>query len=73
MGVHGLSTDRRIADALAEYEAKYETVRRMSLPVEDKLPYMQRIIRDTDGYRWFRSPNVICLEKYRRLKAAGRF
>jgi hypothetical protein len=23
------------------------------------------------GYRWFRSPNVVCMEKYRRLKAAG--
>jgi hypothetical protein len=23
-------------------------------------------------YRWFRSPNVICLEKYRQLKALGR-
>jgi hypothetical protein len=22
------------------------------------------------GYRWFRSPNVVCLEKVRRLKAA---
>ena len=21
------------------------------------------------GYRWFRSPNVVCLEKVRRLKA----
>jgi hypothetical protein len=23
------------------------------------------------GYRWFRSPNVVCLEKYRRLKATA--
>jgi hypothetical protein len=20
------------------------------------------------GYRWFRSPNIVCLEKYRRLR-----
>jgi hypothetical protein len=24
------------------------------------------------GYRWFRAPNVICLEKARKLKAYGR-
>ena len=23
------------------------------------------------GYRWFRSPTIVCLEKYRRLKAVG--
>jgi|RhiMetStandDraft_8_1073273.scaffolds.fasta_scaffold00180_3 hypothetical protein len=65
--------DRTIQEALAEYEAQHEVVRRMSLPVEDKLPFIPRIIRDSGGYRWFRSPNVVCLEKYRRLKASGCF
>jgi hypothetical protein len=23
------------------------------------------------GYRWFRAPNVVCLEQYRRLLRAG--
>jgi hypothetical protein len=60
---------RTLQEALAEYEAQHETVRRMSLPVEDKLPFMPRIIRDSGGYRWFRSPNIVCLEKYRRFKS----
>lgn len=59
---------RTLQEALAEYEAQHEIVRRMSLPVEDKLPFMPRIIHDNGSYRWFRSPNVVCLEKYRLLK-----
>jgi hypothetical protein len=64
----------RIEKALAEYEAEYVFVRQVSLPVEDRLKYMPLPgpSWQDGGYRWFRSPNVVCLEKYRRLKAAGR-
>jgi hypothetical protein len=37
---------------------------RLVIPEEDRLRIGQIA---TGGYRWFRSRNVICLEKYRRL------
>jgi hypothetical protein len=61
----------RVAQVLAEYEAEYAFVRQISLPVEDRMQYMPQNIGH-GPYRWFRSPNVVCLEKYRQLKAAGR-
>jgi hypothetical protein len=64
----------RIRTALAAYEAEAEHVfaRQVSLPVEDRPKYMPRESRQA-GYRWFRTPNVVCLEKYRLLKAQGGF
>ena len=63
---------KRITDALAKYEAEHEFARRVSLPVEDRAKYMPQV-KWSGEYRWFRSPNVVCLEKCRRLKtAAGR-
>jgi hypothetical protein len=44
-------------------------LRRLIFPEEDR-----HVFTTTPwggGYRWFRSPNVICLEKVRRLKAAS--
>jgi hypothetical protein len=61
---------KKLAAALAEYEAKYVFARQVVLPVEDRIRYMPQA-KWEGGYRWFRSPNVVCLEKYRRLKAAG--
>lgn len=43
--------------------------RSLIVPVEDKPPHA---LQWAGGYRWFRSPNVVCLEKYRQLKASGR-
>jgi hypothetical protein len=63
---------KRIADALAAYEAEHDFARRILLPVEDRPKYMPRVKWEGGSYRWFRSPNVVCLEKYRLLKAAGR-
>ena len=59
-----------ISEALAEYEEEHEFARSILLPEEDR-----RILSPIPwqgGYRWFRSSNVICLEKARRLKALGR-
>ena len=68
-----MTASNRIEKALAEYEAKHVFVRQVSLPVEDRLKYMPRQGTWQDGgYRWFRSPNIVCLEKYRQLRAAGR-
>jgi len=50
--------------------ADHEFARSILLPEEDG-----RILSPIPwqgDYRWFRSPNVICLEKARRLKALGR-
>jgi len=38
------------------------------LPVEDQLRLMPGA-RWQGGYRWFRSANIICLEKIRLLKS----
>jgi hypothetical protein len=63
-----MTTDKTIAEALSEYEAEHAFARQITLPWEDRVAHM----RDWQGgYRWFRSSNVVCLEKYRRLKASG--
>lgn len=57
-------------EALTQYEEEHEFARSILLPEEDR-----RILSPIPwqgDYRWFRSPNVICLEKARRLKALGR-
>jgi hypothetical protein len=64
-----VDTDR-IDDALVRYEADHEFARQVLLPVEDQLRYGLR--HQQTGYRWFRSPNIVDLEKYRRLKIARR-
>jgi hypothetical protein len=46
-------------------------LRRLIFPEEDRHLFTTAPWRG--GYRWFRSPNVVCLEKYRRLKASGCF
>ena len=61
---------KKVDQALAEYEAGYEFARHVTLPVEDRRQYTPTAIWQ-GGYRWFRSPNIVCLEKVRRLKAAG--
>jgi hypothetical protein len=38
-------------------------LRKLVLPQED---CMRLGVSWTGGYRWFRSPNVVCLEHYRR-------
>ena len=64
----------RIAVALAEYERENEFTRQVLLPIEDRERFMPTAPPwpANGGYRWFKAPNVICLEKVRRLKAAGR-
>jgi hypothetical protein len=62
---------KSIAEAMAQYEAEHEFIRLVTLPVEDRAKYMPTA-KWEGGYRWFRAPNVVCLEKYRRLREAGR-
>jgi hypothetical protein len=64
-----LDTVKPISQALEEYEAEHEFARCYTLPVEDRPPGPADQV---SGYRWFRSPNIVCLEKYRILKTSGR-
>jgi hypothetical protein len=59
-----------IAKAIAQYDEEHAFARQLIIPEEDRAKYTS--VKWEGGYRWFRSPNVICLEKYRRLKALGR-
>ena len=59
-----------ISTAIAEYEEEHAFARQLFLPEEERAKYTT--VKWNGGYRWFRSPNVVCLEKYRRLKALGR-
>jgi hypothetical protein len=59
-----------IQAALEAYDAEHEFAREVTLPEEDRVRFPQ--FRWRSGYRWFRTPNVVCLETVRRLKATGR-
>lgn len=67
-----MAASDRIEKALAEYEAEHVFARQVTLPVEDRMKYLPVGTVPSGGYRWFRSPNIVCLEKYRRLRTAGR-
>jgi hypothetical protein len=43
-------------------------LRQLVLPEEDRRRRFPASVW-TGGYRWFRSPNVLCLEKYQHLRA----
>ena len=49
-----------------EYEDVHTFWRKLVLPQEDR---MRLGIPWHGGYRWFRSPNVVCLEHYCRRKS----
>jgi hypothetical protein len=55
-----------INDVMARYEVEHSFARSVTLPEEDRAQYTS--VRWGGGYRWFRSPNVVCLEKVRRAR-----
>ena len=57
-----------LSAVLAKYESEHALERRFLLPVEDQLRLMPGAPWQ-GGYRWFRSANIICLEKIRLLKS----
>lgn len=61
-----------LGDAITQYEAEHAFARKVTLPMEDRELFKLPIRTQDSGYRWFRSPNVVCLEKYRRLRTAER-
>jgi hypothetical protein len=57
----------KVAERLARYDEAHAFARQVVLPEEER----RRLFPAktwSGGYRWFSSPNVICLEKYRHLK-----
>jgi hypothetical protein len=46
-------------------------LRRFVVPEEDRSRFTSAKWTETGGYRWFRSPNVVCIEHYRK-KTPGR-
>ena len=55
-----------LKDQLARYDDEHELLRQCVVPEEDRAKYTSA--KWAGEYRWFRSPNVICVEKVRRLK-----
>jgi hypothetical protein len=52
-----------------EYEDEDTFWRKLVLPQEER---MRLGIPWNGGYRWFRSPNVVCLQQWRRKMRDGR-
>jgi hypothetical protein len=59
-----------ISEAIAQYDDEHTFARVVTFPEEDRMKYTSA--KWGGEYRWFRSPNIVCLEKARRLKAQGR-
>lgn len=59
-----------IQEALEAYDREHAFARSVLLPEEDRAKLTAA--RWEGGYRWFRTPNVVCLEKAQRLRAEGR-
>jgi hypothetical protein len=60
------TTDKTIEQELAEYEAKHDFARQVTLPWEDRMATTHEW---KGGYRWFRSDNVVDLLKVRLLRS----
>ena len=58
-----------LGDAIARYDDEHSFARLITLPEEERARYTSA--KWAGGYRWFRSPNVICLEKARRVRLAA--
>jgi hypothetical protein len=54
-------------DQLAQYDTEHEFLQRCTIPEEDRAKYTS--VAWGGEYRWFRSPNIVCLEKVRLLMA----
>jgi hypothetical protein len=64
MGVYmGVMATELPIDSDEEDEA---LLRRLVYPEEER--HLHTPLPWTGGFRWFRSPNVICLERYRPIK-----
>jgi hypothetical protein len=55
-----------LKELLEQFEAEHDLLRQLVIPEEDRLQFTSA--KWSGEYRWFRSPNVVCLEKARRLR-----
>jgi hypothetical protein len=65
-----MGSEPTLASRLAQFDEEHEFLRRITVPEEDRSQYTSA--QWSGEYRWFRSSNVVCLEKVRRLRMAGR-
>ena len=66
-----INPEKTLNDALDRYEAEHAFARQVILAEEDRKLLRLPFAGQRPGYRWFRSPNIVCLEKYRRLRSAA--
>jgi hypothetical protein len=57
-----------LEQALQAYEADHAFLRQFVVPEEDR--HLFTTVKWSGEYRWFRSPNVVALEKVRAIKQA---
>ena len=50
-----------IMEALNRYEEEFAFAKQLILPEEDRVKYTSA--KWAGGFRWFRSPNVVCLDR----------
>jgi hypothetical protein len=55
-----------LRDLVARYDQEHEFLRQFVVPEEDRAKYTSA--KWAGEYRWFRSDNVRCLEKYRQMR-----
>jgi hypothetical protein len=55
-----------LKERLEQFEAEHDLLRQLVVPEEDRVRFTSA--KWSGEYRWFRSPNVVCLEKARRLR-----
>ncbi len=53
---------------LEQYDFEHQLLQQLTIPEEDRSKYTSA--KWAGEYRWFRSPNVVCLEKARQLLRA---
>jgi hypothetical protein len=59
-----------ILEGLQAYDDEHAWLRQFVIPEEDRQQYTT--VKWSGEYRWFKSPNVICLEKVRFVSEADR-
>jgi hypothetical protein len=55
-----------LAELLERYDAEHDLLRQLVISEEDRAQFTA--CKSSGKYRWFRSPNVVCIEKARRLR-----
>ena len=58
-------SETSLKELLEQFEAEHELLRQLVVPEEDRAGFTSA--KWSGEYRLFRSPNVVCLEKARRL------